>query len=88
MDEQKQFLSQEFFPERTMIFRRLTWSLLALIAATFVLMLWVLSSPDSYQEHVAEQPPVAAWPDGSAKTAADARLLAQQPTPAQPPSQP
>src|SRR5579863_8439866 len=57
--------------ERVKIFRWLVGSLFALIAATFVLMLWVIGSPDSYHQHVAEFGPAAKWPDGSAKTAQD-----------------
>jgi hypothetical protein len=57
--------------ERIKIFRWLVGSLLTLIAATFVLMLWVLDYGDSYQEHMATQGPSSTWPDGSAKTGQD-----------------
>ena len=57
--------------EKVRIFRWLVGSLLTLIAATFVLMLWVLSYGDSYQEHAAVQGPSSTWPDGSAKSAQD-----------------
>lgn len=81
--------------EKITIFRRLIVTLFALIAATFILMLWVLGSPDSYQENAATLGPAAAWPDGSAKTSNDwwanaaghpPRQVAQPPssTPAQP----
>ena len=57
--------------EKVRIFRWLVGSLFTLIAATFVLMLWVLGEPDSYQEHAAVEGPSSTWPDGSAKTAQD-----------------
>jgi len=57
--------------ERVRIFKWLVGSLFTLIAATFVLMLWVLGSPDSYQEHAAVEGPSSTWPDGSAKTGQD-----------------
>ncbi len=78
--------------EKVRIFKWLVGSLLTLIAATFVLMLWVLSYGDSYQEHVAVQGPSSTWPDGSAKTARDSSWdkvgsqVAQPPAP-QPQSQ-
>jgi hypothetical protein len=80
--------------EKVRIFRWLVGSLLTLIAATFVLMLWVLSYGDSYQEHMAAYGPSAKWPDGSARTAQDSSWdkagsqVAQPPAPqpAQPPN--
>ncbi len=83
--------------EKVTFFKRLVLSLLALIAVTFALMLWVLSYGDSYQEHAAAQGPSATWPDGSAKTARDwwsqpggkPSQVAQPPAPApQPQPQP
>ncbi|HEX9465051.1 MAG TPA: hypothetical protein VGB82_20820 [Alphaproteobacteria bacterium] len=94
-DRQIRLMLEELFPERVSLFRKLTWSLLSLIAFTFILMLWVLGSPDPYHEHLAEQPPSATWPDGSPKTANDwwaNPALAQQPAPQpaaqQPPAPP
>jgi len=73
--------------ERIKIFKWLVGSLLTLIAATFVLMLWVLDYGDSYQEHMATQGPASTWPDGSARTAHDwwakaGGQVAQPPAPA------
>jgi hypothetical protein len=62
---------QEWMSEKVTIFRRLVGTLLGLIAAMFILMMWVLGSPDSYQEHQAAAGPSATWPDGSAKTGQD-----------------
>ncbi len=78
--------------EKVRIFRWLVGSLLTLIAATFVLMLWVLSYGDSFQEHAAVQGPSSTWPDGSAKTAQDSwakagSQVAQPPAPQPPPQQ-
>lgn len=64
-------LPQDWMREKSTIFRRMVGTLLVLIAATFVLMMWVLGSPDSYQEHQAAAGPAATWPDGSAKTGQD-----------------
>ncbi|MBV8537241.1 MAG: hypothetical protein JO128_16695 [Alphaproteobacteria bacterium] len=78
--------------EKVRIFRWLVGSLFTLIAATFVLMLWVLSYGDSYQEHAAVQGPSSTWPDGSARTPQDSSWdkakgqLAQPPAPPQPQS--
>lgn len=94
-DQQSRLILQELFPERISLFHKLTWSLLSLIAVTFVLMLWVLGSPDPYHEHMAQQPPSETWPDGSPKTANDwwanptlAQQPAAQPAPQQTPPQP
>lgn len=57
--------------EKATIFRRMVVTLLALIAGTFALMLWVLSYPNTYEEHQAVIGPSATWPDGSAKTGQD-----------------
>ena len=57
--------------EKATILRRLVGTLAVLIAGTFLLMLWVLGSPDSHQEHVAATGPSSTWPDGSAKTPQD-----------------
>ena len=84
--------------EKVRIFRWLVGSLFGLIAATFILMMWVIGSPDSHQQHLEEFGPAAQWPDGSAKTAQDwwakpgakpPIQVAQPPaaTPAKPPSQ-
>ena len=57
--------------EKATLLKRLVAALFVLIAATFVLMMWVLGSPDSYQENAAAAGPAATWPDGSAKTPHD-----------------
>ena len=85
--ENDQIVERELLPERHAGFRRLVVGLLALIAATFALMVWVVGSPDAYQEHLASQPPKSTWPDGSAKTANDWWAKAN-PSLAQRPSQP
>ena len=61
-------LPKEVTVERVKIFRWLVGSLFTLIAATFILMLWVIGSPDAYHEHAEVYGPSAKWPDGSAKT--------------------
>ena len=63
-----------------------------LIAATFVLMMWVIGSPDSYRQHIEQfASTTGKWPDGSDKTAQDwwakpgskpPTQVAQPPTPA------
>ncbi len=58
----------ELLDERRVIFKRLVWAVSGLIAVVFVLMIWVVGEPDTYHEHLAQQPPAAVWPDGSAKT--------------------
>ena len=89
---------RELVSERHLIFKRLIVSLLALIAATFALMLWVLGSPDSHHQQEVAQASAEVWPDGSPKTAKDwwasnapqpARQVAQPPAaPAPPGSEP
>lgn len=83
--------------EKITIFRRLVVTLFALIAATFILMLWVLGSPDSHQENAAAPGVFATWPDGSPKTSHDwwanaaahpPSQVAQPPAPAQAPASP
>jgi hypothetical protein len=83
--------------ERVKIFRWLVGSMLTLIAATFVLMLWVLDYGDSYQEHMAVSGPASTWPDGSAKTGHEwwakaggkpPTQVAQPPAPSQQPQPP
>jgi hypothetical protein len=57
---------------RAQLPKRVALGCAALIAVMLVLMIWVVSRPDAYQEHVAQ--PVtasAAWPDGSPRTAND-----------------
>ena len=53
--------------EKRVIFRRLVVSLLALIAATFALVVWVVGQPTSHDEQLSQQP-AALWPDGSPHT--------------------
>ena len=78
-------VERELLPERAAIFHKLVVGLLALIAITFALMVWVVGSPDAYHTHVASQGPSSTWPDGSPKTSNDwwaNASLAQQPAPA------
>lgn len=74
--------------ESAKIFKWLVRSLFALIAATFLLMLWVLGSPDAYHEHGETSGPSAKWPDGSAKTAQDSSWAKAGSQLAQPPAAP
>jgi hypothetical protein len=89
-DQQTRFVSEELLPERTLMFKRLIWSMLGLIAAVFVLMLWVLSDDNPNSGNVGnvgqQAAVVGTWPDGSAKTRQD--LAAQPAQPGQPPAQP
>jgi hypothetical protein len=59
---------REWMDEKRVIFRRAVWAVAGLIAAVFVLMLWVVGEPDTYHEHLTQQPPAAVSPDGSAKS--------------------
>jgi hypothetical protein len=54
--------------ESQRIFRNLVRGVFALIAVLFGIMVWVLGQPDTYHEHLAEQPPGATAPDGSVET--------------------
>lgn len=83
--------------EKIVIFRRLIVTLFVLIAGMFLLMLWVLGSPDSHRENAAALSSAATWPDGSAKTSHDwwanaavhiPTQVAQPPAPGSPPGQP
>jgi hypothetical protein len=74
--------------EKVRIFRWLVGSLFTLIAATFVLMLWVLGEPNSYQQHAAAAGPSSTWPDGSARTPEDSSWDKAGHQVAQPPAQP
>jgi len=56
---------QEWIGEKQVLFHRVVWCLVGLIAAVFVLMMWVVGEPDTYHEHLSEQPPGATSPDGS-----------------------
>lgn len=78
---------RDWFLERELIFRRLAWSLLALIAVTFVLMVWVLARPNPYDEHESTHAATAAWPDGSPKTPNDWWASAASNQIAQPPKE-
>jgi hypothetical protein len=86
---------REAMTERVTILHRLVAMLAALIAATAILMLWVLGSPDSHQENGAVAS--VTWPDGSPKTSHDwwanagghpPGQVAQPPAPASAPSPP
>jgi hypothetical protein len=56
--------------DRRQLFKRLVWGMLTLMAVFAASMVWVLSEPDTYQEHLAAQPPAATTPDGSVETPA------------------
>lgn len=57
--------------DKARLMKRLVGTLAVLIASTFLLMLWVLGAPGTYQQNAAASGPSARWPDGSAKTAND-----------------
>jgi hypothetical protein len=62
----------ELLAARAQLPKRVALGCAALIAVMFALVVWVVSRPDAYQEHLAQPAAAAAeWPDGSPRTAND-----------------